>query len=119
MRGGEAKQKQGKTESFAPMILGKSTARIFAPLWAALLLALAPQAALAQEPASIASQPAAATEAAPAADAAGAAAAGAVDDKADASSDKVAPGASAYKPLGPEWIKGVPTPGALDVQTQY
>jgi cytochrome c oxidase subunit 2 len=102
------------------MIFGQSTARFFAPLWAALLLALAPQAALAQTaPASVASQPAAATEAAPTADAVGASAAGAVDDKADASSATVAPGASAYKPLGPEWIKGQPTAGALDVQKQY
>ncbi len=124
MRGGKTSTKPSKTESFAPMILGQSTARLirkfWAPMWAALLLALAPQAALAQgAPASVASQPAAATEAAPAAAAVGAPAAGAVDDKADASSDKVAPGASAYKPLGPEWIKGKPTPGALDVQTQY
>ena len=94
---------------------------------AALLLALSPQAALAQAaaapaataPTSAASQPAAATEAAPAADKLGAQAAGAVDDKADASSDKVAPGASAYKSLGPEWIKGQPTPGGLDFQKQY
>ena len=125
MRGGEAKQKQGKTESFAPMILGKSTARILAPLWAALVLALAPQAASAQagSPQAVASgsasEAATATEAAPAADKLGAAAAGATDDKVDASSDKVAPGAGAYKPLGSEWIKGKPTPGALDVQTQY
>ena len=112
------------------MIFGQSTARslrailalraIWAPVWVALLLALAPQMATAQTaPATVASQPAAATQAAPAADALGAEAAGAVDDKADASSDKVAPGASAYKPLGPEWIKGKPTPGALDVQAQY
>jgi cytochrome c oxidase subunit 2 len=114
------------------MILGKSTARskasFWAPLWAAgaaVLLAFAPQAALAQTapaataPTSAASQPASATEAAPAADELGAAAAGAVDDKADASSDTVAPGASAYTPLGSEWIKGAPTPGAWDVQTQY
>jgi cytochrome c oxidase subunit 2 len=108
------------------MILGKSTTRILAPLWAALLLALAPQAALAQaaQPAaqSTAAPPSdrvAATQAAPAAEATGAPAAGETDDKADASSDKVAAGASAYKPLGPEWIKGQPTPGGLDVQTQY
>ena len=109
------------------MIFGQSTARflraLWAPVWIALLLALAPQAASAQTapaaPVSAASQPAAATEAAPAADALDASAAGAVDDKADASSEKVAPGASAYTPLGPEWIRGKPTPGALDVQTQY
>lgn len=119
-----------KTESFAPMILGNSTTlmlgRILTPLWAALLLALAPQAAVAQSapaeaaaPAAVASQPASATEAAPAAAETGAAAAGAVDDKADASSEDVAAGSSAYTPLGPEWIKGQPTPGGLDVQKQY
>ncbi|ANY20139.1 Cytochrome c oxidase subunit 2 precursor [Tsuneonella dongtanensis] len=100
------------------MILGKSTARILAPLWAALLVALAPQAALAQD-AAPAVERAAATEAAPAAAETGAAAIGAVDDKADASTTDVAEGASAYKPLGPEWIKGQPTPGGLDVQKQY
>jgi cytochrome c oxidase subunit II len=102
------------------MIFGQSTARILAPMWAALLLALAPQAALAQAAgAAPPSDRVAATEAAPAAAETGAAAAGATDDKADASSETVAAGASAYKPLGPEWIKGAPSPGALDVQKQY
>ncbi|GGD97457.1 hypothetical protein GCM10011515_16560 [Tsuneonella deserti] len=106
------------------MILGKSTARFLAPVWAALLLALAPQAAMAQErapvaPAPIASNPVPAEGVAPGADEVGVGASGAVDDKVDASSEKVAPGAGAYKPLGPEWIKGQPTPGALDVQSQY
>ncbi|MGN3973744.1 cytochrome c oxidase subunit II [Tsuneonella sp. SYSU-LHT278] len=101
------------------MILGKSFLRTFAPLWAALFLALAPQAALAQEPDSVASNPASATEAAPGASELGAAAIGAVDDKADASSEDVAEGASAYKPLGPEWIKGQPHAGGWDVQKQY
>jgi len=97
------------------MILGKSTTRILAlrvlaPLWAALLVALMPQAALAQSaPVAIASQPAAAEVGA----------AGAVDDKADASSQTVAEGASAYTPLGPEWIKGQPHQGGIDVQKQY
>jgi len=103
------------------MILGNLTARILAPMGAALLLALAPQAAFAQndEPAAVASNPASATEAAPAAGAVGAAAAGAVDDKADATSNTVAAGASAYKPLGPEWIKGQPHAGGIDIQKQY
>jgi cytochrome c oxidase subunit 2 len=103
------------------MILGKSTAQYFAPLCAALLVALSPQAAVAQvaAPASVASQPAAATEAAPAAAETGAAAVGAVDDKADASSETVAAGSSAYTPLGPEWIKGQPVPGGIDLQPQY
>jgi cytochrome c oxidase subunit 2 len=38
---------------------------------------------------------------------------------AEASSDKTAPGAAAYTPLGPEWIKGQPTPGGIDFQKQY
>ena len=102
------------------MILGKSTARFLAPLWAALLLALAPQGALAQgASAAPPSDRVAATEAAPQAEATGAPAAGETDDKADASSENVAAGASAYKPLGPEWIKGQPTEAGLDVQTQY
>ena len=100
------------------MNLGKSTARILAPIGAALLLALAPQGALAQE-AAPAVERAAATEAAPAAAETGAAAIGAVDDKADASTTDVAEGSSAYTPLGPEWIKGQPTPGGIDVQKQY
>ena len=45
--------------------------------------------------------------------------AGAVDDKMDASTTDVAEGADAYTPLGPEWIKGQPTPGGIDVQKQY
>lgn len=103
------------------MILGNSILRTFAPLWAAALLALAPQAALAQEaaPASVVTQEASATEAAPAAGELGASAVGAVDDKADASSETVAAGSSAYTPLGPEWIKGQPTAGGWDVQDQY
>jgi cytochrome c oxidase subunit 2 len=107
------------------MILGKSTARLFSAFGAALLLALSPQAVSAQaaqatpEPTAIATNPASATEAAPAADKLGAAAADTVDDKVDASSDKVAPGASVYKPLGPEWIKGKPEAGAIDLQPQY
>ncbi|QDM41735.1 cytochrome c oxidase subunit II [Altererythrobacter sp. TH136] len=111
------------------MNLGNSTARMLSAMGAALLLALSPQVASAQAapatvttaatPAAIASPPASATEAAPAADQLGAAAAGAVDDKVDASSETVAPGAGAYKPLGPEWIKGQPSAGALDLQQQY
>ncbi len=38
--------------------------------------------------------------------------------KADASVTKTA-AAAAYTPLGPEWIKGQPTPGGLDFQKQY
>jgi cytochrome c oxidase subunit 2 len=38
---------------------------------------------------------------------------------AEASVVTPAPGATAYKPLGPEWIKGQPTPGGLDFQKQY
>jgi cytochrome c oxidase subunit 2 len=32
---------------------------------------------------------------------------------------EAAPGAAAYTPLGPEWIKGAPTPGALGFQEQF
>jgi cytochrome c oxidase subunit 2 len=39
--------------------------------------------------------------------------------KADGAAAKPAPGAAAYTPLGPEWIKGAPTPGAIDFQKQY
>jgi cytochrome c oxidase subunit 2 len=39
--------------------------------------------------------------------------------EAEASVTKPAPGAAAYTPLGPEWIKGQPTPGGIDFQKQY
>jgi cytochrome c oxidase subunit 2 len=39
--------------------------------------------------------------------------------EAEASVTKAAPGAAAYTPLGPEWIKGAPTPGGIDFQKQY
>ena len=39
--------------------------------------------------------------------------------EAEASVTKAAPGAAAYTPLGPEWIKGQPTPGGIDFQKQY
>lgn len=38
---------------------------------------------------------------------------------AEASVTNPAPGAAAYKPLGPEWIKGQPTLGGIDFQKQY
>ena len=38
---------------------------------------------------------------------------------ADGSTVTAAPGASAYKPLGPEWIKGKPRRRAIDFQEQY
>ena len=74
-------------------------------IFAALALIAAPQAALAQ-----ATPQAAATAASPAAPPATAT---------DASAAKAAPAAAAYTPLGPEWIKGAPTPGAIDFQKQY
>jgi cytochrome c oxidase subunit 2 len=40
-------------------------------------------------------------------------------NEAEASVTKPAPGAAAYTPLGPEWIKGQPTPGGIDFQKQY
>jgi cytochrome c oxidase subunit 2 len=42
-----------------------------------------------------------------------------VDVAAEPSTLDVAPGADAYTPLGPEWIKGAPTPGAFTFQPQY
>ena len=38
---------------------------------------------------------------------------------ATASAVKAPAGAAAYQPLGPEWIKGQPTPGGIDFQKQY
>lgn len=42
-----------------------------------------------------------------------------VQAAAEPSTLDVAPGAGAYTPLGPEWIKGAPTPGAMTFQPQY
>nr|WP_240504547.1 cytochrome c oxidase subunit II [Tsuneonella mangrovi] len=81
----------------------RTIVRFLAPLWAAMMLALSPQAALAQ------GAPAATEAAAPAASAATAA-----NDNAAKVTDAVV-----YKPLGPEWIKGQPTVGGVDVQKQY
>ncbi|WP_225425501.1 cytochrome c oxidase subunit II [Pelagerythrobacter rhizovicinus] len=69
-------------------------------LWAAIALLVAPQAAFAQDQAE-----------APAAEAAAA-------EPATAASDAT-PAAAGYEPLGPEWIKGQPTPGGWDVQPQF
>lgn len=77
--------------------------RFVMTLWAAVALALAPQAVLAQVDAETP-----AVEAAPA-DAVA---------EADAAVDS-APVAGGYEPLGPEWIKGQPTPGGWDVQEQF
>ena len=77
-------------------------------LFAALALFAAPQGAIAQ-PAAPAANAASATQstATPATDAPAAAA-------------KAVPAAGpAYKPLGPEWIKGQPTPGGINFQKQY
>jgi cytochrome c oxidase subunit 2 len=73
--------------------------------FSALALFAAPQAAVAQATPQVAAS--AASPAAPPAKAA------------DASAATAAPAASAYTPLGPEWIKGAPTPGAIDFQKQY
>ncbi len=99
---------------------GESTRRIMrllAILWAAVMIALAPQAALAQNedlsaPPELVAPPPAPTdpeqlEAIPA------------DVAADASSEDVAPGADAYTPLGPDMIKGQPVNGGLTFQDQY
>jgi len=39
--------------------------------------------------------------------------------EAEASVGKGVSGAASYTPLGPEWIKGQPTPGGIDFQKQY
>jgi cytochrome c oxidase subunit II len=39
--------------------------------------------------------------------------------QAEGSTTQAAPGASTYKPLGPEWIKGQPVDGGIDFQKQY
>ncbi|MGN6499131.1 MAG: cytochrome c oxidase subunit II [Tsuneonella sp.] len=101
------------------MTIGKTTARIFTTMWAALMLALAPQAAFAQDQSAAVVDRAAATQAAPAANATGAAAVGAVDDKADASTINVAPGADAYVPMKPTPGKGMPVDGRITLQDQY
>ena len=40
-------------------------------------------------------------------------------EAAEGSTVEAAPGADAYTPLGPEWIKGQPVDGGIDFQTQY
>jgi cytochrome c oxidase subunit II len=67
-------------------------------LVAALALFAAPQGALAQTASAASAAPATAAANSPA---------------------KAAPAAAAYTPLGPEWIKGQPTPGGIDFQKQY
>ena len=98
------------------MTIGNTTARKFLSLWAALLLALSPQAALAQETA----VPADAT-AAQVAPAEGPSAANLepVDDESDASAEEVAPGSDVYVPMKPTPGKGMPVEGGLGVQDQY
>jgi cytochrome c oxidase subunit II len=78
-------------------------------LISALALAASPQAALASAaaPAVSAEAPNVADETMPAAEAA------------EGSTVEAAPGADAYTPLGPEWIKGQPVDGAIDFQPQY
>ena len=81
--------------------------RFVTTLGAVASLALAPQAAFAQDEAAAPATEVAASDAAtPAADAPAA--------EADA-----APAAGGYEPLGPEWIKGQPINGAWDVQEQF
>ncbi|GAA4644242.1 cytochrome c oxidase subunit II [Pontixanthobacter gangjinensis] len=74
-------------------------------LWAAALLALTPQLAVAQD--SVAAEAVPQTTSAPQA-----------IEATGASADAV-PAASTYKPLGPEWIKGQPEAGNIDFQPQY
>ena len=89
----------------------RGATRLATTLWAAFALALAPQAAFAQDEAPVAATEAATGEAP--ADASGPADAAAPDTAA------ATPAAGSYEPLGPEWIKGQPTAGAWDVQDQY
>ncbi|OYW44166.1 MAG: cytochrome c oxidase subunit II [Sphingomonadales bacterium 32-68-7] len=87
------------------------------PLFAAVAVFALPQAALAAAPA-----PVTASAEAPAADAAAVNAADpALAPAAAAEGSTAAPAADTggYTPLGPEWIKGQPTPGALGFQEQY
>jgi cytochrome c oxidase subunit 2 len=78
-------------------------------LISALTLSAAPQVALASAaaPAVSAEAPNVADETTPAPEAA------------EGSTAEAAPGADAYTPLGPEWIKGQPVDGGLDIQPQY
>ena len=93
----------------------RGVTRLATTLWAALAIALVPQAAFAQDEAPA---PAPAAEAVTSA-APGDAAAAADGAPADAVAAEAAPAAGSYEPLGPEWIKGQPTAGAWDVQDQY
>ncbi len=72
--------------------------RIFTALWVAAILALSPQMAMAQDVAETTESPDIA--------------------QADGAVDAV-PAAGGYEPLGPDMIKGQPTPGGLNVQPQF
>ena len=98
------------------MTIGKTTARMFIGIWAALLLALAPQAALAQS----ASVPADATAAQVAAGSGPSSEnLEAPDNQSDASSADVAPGSDVYVPMKPTPGKGMPVDGRISLQDQY
>ncbi|WP_374405964.1 cytochrome c oxidase subunit II [Pelagerythrobacter sp.] len=92
--------------------------RIVTTLGAALVLALVPQSALAQD-AAPAAPTAEATVPGTAAPADAAPADAAPDDAAAAETGDAAAAAGSYEPLGPEWIKGQPHAGAWNVQDQY
>ena len=81
----------------------------FAILLAALAFIAVPQAAVAAVPVADAQAENVADETAPPAEAA------------EGSTTEAAPGADAYTPLGPEWIKGQPIagPAGIDFQEQY
>ena len=100
------------------MTLGKSTARMLTSMGAALLLALAPQAGMAQPaPAPLASAAAPAVAASPAA--AAQANVAPIADKPDASVATPAPGASGYTPMKPTQGIGMPVPGGWKIQEQF
>ena len=92
------------------------------PVLAAMLALFAvPQASMAQ-PAGSATPPTESSGAAPAQDAVSPNVDSSTqpdEQAATPSTTQAAPGASAYKPLGPEWIKGQPTDGAIDFQPQH
>src|SRR5690606_1717352 len=98
------------TESGRQMTFGdfaRTRLSFLSILVAALALAAVPQSAMAVASVQSAQSPNVADDTIPPAEAA------------DASSDEVGPGADAYTPLGPEWIKGQPVDGGIDFQPQY
>lgn len=99
--------------------IARNRLHVLFPLAAFLALVALPQASFA----AAATQATESTAAAPAADAASPTVADETLPAAEAAEGSVANAASGssagYTPLGPEWIKGAPTDGGLNFQTQY